>query len=347
MGYTRTVLDDVRAQLAPDDVALKEARVRREAVLAASATFPGALRVFRSGSLAHGTANCPVHQRDKGLDADGGVVLDRRAWTGLGPDSTSRTGPRVVVGQLHDHVLDLLRPQYPMVECTITKRAILVEFSQRLASGEDPSVDLVPALTRRDAAGLWIPNTDADRWDPSHPEEHTDLLTTEPKRLRVVRAHAIRLAKGENKRTVTPPLCSFNLEALGLMFVTTGMTDEEGLLALWEHGAVDLSRRLTPDPAGVSAPIKVADREEVVRRLRDAARRLSLALSRDDEEGFVREVLQPLWPEFIAIRPGEATKARAVAASRSGRPMRVTAGGVLSATAGMALKDPRSYGQHS
>ena len=346
MGYTRAVLDDVRAQLAPDDVALKEAEVRREAVLAAAVTFSGALRVFRSGSLAHRTANCPVHQRDKGLDADGGVVLDRRVWSWLGPDSASQDGPRAVVDQLRDHVLALLRPQHPRVRCAVTKRAILVEFRERLASGEDPSVDLVLALTRRDAAGLWIPNTEADRWDPSHPEEHTRLLTADPKRLRVVRAHATRLAKGENKRTATPPLCSFNLEALALMFVTTGMNDEQALLALWERGAVDLSRRLTPDPARVSAPIKVADREEAVRRLEDAARRLARALARDDEEGFVREVLQPLWPEFIATRPGEVTKARAIAASRSGTPMRVTAGGVLSTTAGTALKDPRSFGQH-
>lgn len=346
MGYTRAVLDDVRAQLAPDDVAMKEAKVRREAVLTASLTFRGALRVFRSGSLAHGTANCPVHQRDKGLDADGGVVLDRRIQSRLGPDSASQVGPRIVVEQLRDHVLTLLRPQYPMIKCTVTKRAILLEFNERLASGEDPSVDLVLALTRRDAPGLWIPNTEADRWDPSDPERHTELLTAEPKRLRVVRAHAIRLAKGENKRTATPPLCSFNLEAFGLMFVATGMSDEKGLLALWESGAEDLSRRLTPDPAGVSAPIKVADRVEAVRRLQDAGRRLARALDRDDEESFVREVLQPLWPEFIATRPGETTKARILAAGRSGTPMHVTGAGLLSTTAGTALKQPRSFGQH-
>lgn len=79
---------------------------------------------------------------------------------------------------------------------------------------------------------MWIPNTEADRWDPSHPEKHTELLTAEPKHLRVVRARAIRLAKAEYKRTATPPLCSFNVEALGWMFVEPGMGEPAALLAL-------------------------------------------------------------------------------------------------------------------
>src|SRR4051812_25596450 len=87
MGYTRPMLIDIRMQLAPDDAVIKEARARRDAVLGAASTFPAVLRTFFSGSLAHGTANCPVHRRDKGLDADCGVVLDRRFWTWLGPDS--------------------------------------------------------------------------------------------------------------------------------------------------------------------------------------------------------------------------------------------------------------------
>jgi hypothetical protein len=73
-------------QLAPEDTVIKEARERRDTSKAAGESFPGALRSYNSGSLAHGTANCPVHQRDKGLDADCGVVLDRRAYPTLGPD---------------------------------------------------------------------------------------------------------------------------------------------------------------------------------------------------------------------------------------------------------------------
>jgi hypothetical protein len=216
-----------------------------------------------------------------------------------------------------------------------------------LPTGEDPTVDLVVGLERREAPGLWIPNTEAKRWDPSHPEKHTELLTARPKDLRVVRARAIRLAKAENKRTATSPLCSFNLEALAWMFVKQGMDEPEALLALWDEGADDLEQRLTPDPAGVSKPIKVEDRAEAVRRLRYAAGRLDLAVEHDDDERRVRNALAPLWPDFIAIEPTSASKARAAAQLRSGSPMNVTSGGLLSTTAGAQLKSVRSFGAPS
>ena len=106
------------------------------------------------------------------------------------------------------------------------------------------------------------PNTETEAWDPSDPEEHTRLLTTksDPKALRVTRARAIRLAKAENKRTAVPPLCSFNLEAFGLMFVELGM-DEPGGPPCPVGG-----RRPRPSPAASrrippgSQAIKVVDR---------------------------------------------------------------------------------------
>jgi hypothetical protein len=199
-------------------------------------------------------------------------------------------------------------------------------------------------LERREAPGLWIPNTEAERWDPSAPEKHTQLLTAKPKDLRVVRARAIRLAKAENKRAGRPPLCSFNLEAFAWMFVEQGMAEPDALLALWTDGADDLERRLTPDPAGVSTPIKVEDREKAVKRLRYAASRLALALDHDDDERQVRGALAPLWPDFIAKEPASTSKARAVAHLRSGSRMNVTSSGLLSTTAGTPLKSVRSFG---
>lgn len=344
MGFTEQILDDVRAQLAPEDAALKEARQRREAVRAAAIGFRGALRTFASGSLAHATANCPVHQRDKGLDADSGVVLDRRTWSTLGPDSVVGAGPTATLQQLCTHLKALLLPKYPEATFKITKRAILITFNEPLPSGEDPTVDLVMGLERAAAPGLWIPNTETDTWNPSHPEKHTELLTANPKTLRVVRARAIRLAKAENKRSSPPPLCSFNVEAFGLMFVTAGMTEVQALLAIWKGGANDLSRRLTPDPAGVSQPIKVADQGRAVAQLAHAAQRLEAALTRDYDERWVREQLAPLWPEFVSTRPGEATKARMVAATRARSGVSVTNAGVLSTSAGTLLKQPRSFG---
>lgn len=344
MGYTKKVLDDVRAQIAPEDLVLKEARERRDFVRQVAESFPGARRSFPSGSLAHGTANCPIHQRDKGLDADSGMVLDRRAYPLLGPDSSARLGPSPIVGEVRDHLRNGVRKRYGRATFRVTKRAILIEFHESLPEGEDPSVDLVVGLERRNAPGLWIPNTEAERWDPSHPERHTELLTAEPAQLRVTRAHAIRLAKAENKRTATPPLCSFNLEALGLMFVERGMDDSAALLALWREGARDLRARLTPDPAGVSAPIKVANRDEAVRRLDYASEQLSTALDNDHNEIRVLKALRPLWPDFVSEHPGGETKARIASRLQSGGPLHVTGSGALGLAGGIELKKPRSFG---
>lgn len=334
MNYTNQYLDDVRRQIAPDDVAIKEARARLDLVLDLANTFPGARRTFRSGSLAHRTANCPVHHRDAGLDADGGLVLDRRTWIWLGPDNASGEGPCATLDKLVSHLRPGLRAQWPCVQLEVTKRAILIKFNAALPGGEDPTVDLVLALDRLNMPGLWIPNTETDSWDPSHPEEHTRLLTAEPRALRLTRQHAVRLAKAENKREGGAPLCSFNLEALALMFTEAGMDDAAALLALWERGAADLERRLTPDPAGVSAPIKVEDKEYAVERLRFAALHLRAALERDWDEEHVRSQLYVLWPEFVPAKTGVETKARMVAASRTpGASVRYGASGLTTAAA--------------
>jgi hypothetical protein len=338
------VLDDVRSQIALDDAALKEARERRDSTRAAGEGFDGVRHSFASGSLAHGTANCPIHERDKGLDADTGVVLDRRSHPTLGPDAENQDGPTPIVEAMRDHLRRELRLAYPQVKFRITKRAILITFHEPLPSGEDPTVDLVVGLERAGKPGLWIPNTETEDWDPSDPEEHTRLLT-DPKALRVTRARAIRLAKAENKRTAVPPLCSFNLEAFGLMFVEQGMDEPSALLALWEEGARDLAHRYTPDPAGVSKPIKVEDRPRAIERLQFAAGRLALALDHDDDEAKVRAALRPLWPDFVAERPGEASKARTAAALRRRSNLGITGTGVLTTSGGTTLaKQPRSFG---
>lgn len=344
MGFTAQLLDDIRSQLAPDQASLDEARSRRDTVRAAALSFNGGRRTFNSGSLAHGTANCPVHMRDKGLDADCGVVLDRRVYWGLGPDSSSGEGPNEIVEEVRFHIQNEVERTYPKVEATTTKRAILLEFHEPLASGQDPTVDLVIGLDRFGVRGLWIPNTETNEWNASDPEGHTTLLTGEPKSLRVTRARTIRLAKAENKRLPDPLLCSFNIEALALMFVSPGSGVPLALVRLWREGAVDLRSRLTPDPAGVSAPIKCADRHAAADRFDAAASRLEAALARDENESWVREQLAALWPDFVASDPHEITKARAVAALKGAKTLGVTSGGVLSASTGLELKNPRSFG---
>lgn len=343
MGYTTEVLNEVRSQLAPRQDAIDEARERRRIVKDAAMSFPGAMRPFNSGSLAHATANCPVHRRDQGLDADCGIVLDRRTYRELGPDGGG-IGPNAIVQLMVDHITGKVQAEYPAARLRVTKRAILITFHSPLANREDPSVDLVVSLSRRLANGLWIPDTERRRWDPSDPEEHTRLLTAEPKALRVTRARAIRLAKAENKRNENVPLCSFNLEAFGLMFVQGGQGVPAALLTMWERGAADLQRQLTPDPAGVSAPIKVQDVDYAIRRLEAAAGHLRGALDHDDDAHQVRTELQHLWPEFVSSTSGTLSKAQTIAKIAAGATLKVTTGGGFAAATGMPIKNTRSYG---
>lgn len=340
---TSKLLDEIRSQLAPSQEALDEARRRRDITKDAALGFAGATRAFNSGSLAHATANCPVHHRDQGLDADCGVVLDRRRFQLLGPDGSGE-GPDAIVDDIANEVLAKVRAEYPAASVGVTKRAILVTCRQPLSTGEDPTVDLIVGLDRQFANGLWIPNTEQHRWDPSDPEEHTRLLTAEPKALRVTRARAIRLAKAENKRDDPVPLCSFNLEAFGLMFVEPGQDVAAALLALWDEGAVDLRNRYTPDPARVSPPIKVADRDYAIDRLEAAAAHLRTALEHDYDMTVVRAELRHLWPDFVASTDGGLSKAQTFAEMKARSTLRVSTAGGLSVETGVLLKNTRSYG---
>lgn len=130
------------------------------------------------------------------------------------------------------------------------------------------------------------------------------------------------------------------------MFVRPGQNVATALLELWEYGAKDLARRNTPDPAGVSAPIKVADRAYAVDRLDRAATALRSALEHDDDEYRVRSNLRELWPDFVSHSPSGETKARIAAQLQAGKRLAVTSAGAL-ATTGASLKSTRSFGAHS
>lgn len=359
MSYTETLLDDIRLQIQPDDAVVKEAKARREIVLTAAATFGSTTKKVRSGSLAHGTAICPIHLRDKGLDADGAVVLPRSAWPNLGPETAANEPPNASVEQFRAFLQHSVRTKgYPKAEATTKdmKRAILVKFHQELPDGEDPTVDLIIGLPRT-AGGLWIPNLDNGRWDPSHPERHTDLFLgpDSKKALRTMRARAVRLAKAENKRTHPAPLCSFNIEALAIMYLNEVMRLPAALLTLWEAGAADLSRRLTPDPAGVSADIKVKDRPAAARRWEQNANAIAEAMAIDGNRSrhaspdfMIRKVLRPLWPDYVPEEGTGSTKARTQAgiaqALRKKQPLHAVATGGLALSGGTALKRPNSFG---
>ena len=340
MGYTDQLLEEVQDQIKPSDKTLEAARSRRDEVLAAAKDVDGRLRDYVSGSLGHRTANDDT-------DADCGVVLDRRVYEELGPDGEG-TGPEEIVQNIRETVREVLKEQHSELKTRVTKRAITFEFHEPLGSGDDakdPSVDLIIALTRKDADGLWIPNRDAGRWDASHPEKHTKLLTDPADGVRRLRTATIRLAKGWNKQYTSPALVSFNIEALALETITDVVQIGEAVTQWFEYSARELKKANTKDPADISPPIKLLlERDAVVARLEGAAEHMRDALDHDDDEDAVTEALAVVFYKFVQKPEGSSSKAAVASALRKGNAD-FNRAGVYAAGAGASqLRSVRSHG---
>lgn len=340
MGHTAIVLDDVRTQVAPSDATLAVARERRRAVIDAAKTYPGFLRSYMSGSIAHGTANDDT-------DADCGIVLDRRSYPNLGPDGDG-DGPSDTVESVRGHLREALSEDHEDLSFRVTKRAIMVKFNDPVAEDVDPHVDLIVALSRKDAPGLWIPNTERDGWDASDPETHTALLTAGTRSSRAARARVVRLAKVWNNQYNQPGLCSFNIEALALAALD-GETDlAQGLAALFSHAASDLRRHLTPDPAGVSSAIKLKlDRNVVVGRLDKAAAHVAAALvadKNDDRDTVLDELANVFW-DYVDAPESSDSKAALAQRLLSDAPVGFAGGGLVRPSeSAKPLKPTRAFG---
>jgi len=337
MNNTDEILIDIQKKIAPPDETLEAARSRRDEVLTVAGRYVGALRTYTSGSIAHRTANDDT-------DADCGVVLDRRSYPELGPDGDGGL-PNEVVEDVRLFIRDGLKEKHPSIAFRLTKRGIKVAFNEPLSDGSDPSVDLIVALTRA-AGALWIPNLERKHWDPSDPECHTRLLTADPAGLRRMRAKVIRLAKAWNKQFSQPGLCSFNIEALALDAIKEEVGTADGLAAFFKYAATDLAKRQTPDPAGVSAPIKtLIDRGVVAGRLSKAAEALEAAV-KSDNENEARDVLASAYWLYVDPSPGSSSKAAFAKALREGNlAIKVVPGGLsISGFGGVALKTTRAYG---
>ena len=337
MSNTAMVLDEVRAEVAPDDDTLKAAKGRRDDALGYGVGFEGVARSYVSGSIAHATAN-------SGLDADGGIVLDRRTWKALGPDG-DEDGPCEVVEEVRESVRTSLKETYPEVKSRLSKRAIVFTFHEDLSNGLDPSVDLIVGLQRADG-GLWIPNLEQDTWDSSDPIRHTELLTADPKTLRVTRARIIRLAKCWNSQYSSPRMCSFNIEALALACIEEGVGVASGLGAFFVYAAADVRLHNTPDPAGVSKPIKLkVDREVMVGRLEKARDLIQHSLDNDSDESVVRATLAELFWKHLSPPPGTESKSTMANELRKGNAgVRMGAALSVATGAGATLKTGRAYG---
>jgi hypothetical protein len=334
--HAEEVLEEIRGRISADDDDLREARHRRDLVLEAVNSF-GVLRTFKSGSVAHATVNNPVS------DADCGAVLDRRSYANLGPDSEEEEGPDEIMDAVRKHVMGVVREEYEDARSRLIKRAILIRFNEPNADGVDPSVDLVVALTRKEGAGIWIPNRDYDDWDASDPECHTRLLTAKPKDLRRHRARVARLGKAAIKGDSTAALISFNVEAL----VLDHIDEVDGLIYSLQHFFDEASRSikagLTDDPAGVSGKIKLPDgmtRARAAKRLGFFADKVQEAIDAEDRET-AEATLAELYPDQLPDAKRSAKRALAKAL-RSGDDMGIRAG--LAIPAAAAIKPVRSYG---
>jgi hypothetical protein len=341
MAAADTLLDDVRAQIAPDDRVLKAARDRLAAVRAAAETFKGVRRSFRSGSVAHFTANDPVK------DADGGVVLDRTVYRDLGPDGAD-VGPGEIVEAMRQHLRTALVEDFPGIGFRLTKRAIKVLFRDPVLEEQDPTADLIVALTRREKPGLWIPNLKSGTWDASDPEAHTSLLEVAYEATGHALQRAVRLVKAWNGRFSEPALSSFNIEALGLEAITEKMKMAEAVRKLLDHGATSLAKANTVDPAGVSGRIRLlADRGIVVKRLRTAAGHLATAIAAGSDEAAARTALAEVFPDYVTLPTGSLSKAALAAAlAAGGSTVRVGPSGRVSLdpAQGRTVTSTRSFG---
>jgi hypothetical protein len=299
MGYTDDILSDVQSQIAADDDVLAEARKRTNLVLEIALRFPGARRTFRSGSLAVHTFNDPV------TDGDGGVVLDRRYYPALGPDGGGEI-PNGIVAEMCALLGPEVRKIYPNGRCHTSKRGPKILFGAPL-KGQDPTVDLVVALDRRDADGLWIPHLVKKRWEASHPEQHVRLLNAEPLSLRRLRRRVIRLLKAWNKQWTDPAFSSFHLSVLALLYVEPGMSVGTALRTVFENAAKYLEAgNNTKDPADVSPPVKLLlDRSVAVDRLQKAATNMARALDHDDDKQIVQSALNRVFRHYVDPPAGD------------------------------------------
>lgn len=334
MGHCDDVISDVRSQIDASQAPLDEARARLDLVKRTAIGFAGALRTYSSGSIAHHTMIAPV------TDGDGGVVLDRRSYPRLGPDGDGE-GPEDIAPELCEFLGPKIGKFYPHAQCGTSKRGPKISFHEP-AEDQDPTVDLVVALTRRKGGGLWIPNLEKNTWEASDPEQHAALFNDGTVAIRRIRRQVIRLAKAWNRQFSDPAHCSFHLSALALESVRGGLSLPAALGQFFSDSAASLRTGDTADPAGMSPPIKPRiSREVAITRLDKAAEATSRALEHDDDLAAVRADLAVVFWDYI-----EAAEISPLASAV--RTLR-SQGSVTTASLGLAgapalVKAARAYG---
>jgi hypothetical protein len=252
------------------------------------------------------------------------------------------------VDKIHALVEPVVKETYPKATVKQSRRGLLVEFNEPLDEEQDPTVDLIVTLTRKEGDGLWIPDLDNNEWSPSHPEKHTDLFTSGSKELRALRARVARLAKAWNKQWDEDDraLHSFNIEALCWEYITDSSVPLDQALAGWfayAHGEIEKGE--TEDPAGVSEPIHLPKdlvKETVLQRLRSAADRFEQALENEDDEAKVKDLLSGVYYDYVDP-PAQSKSALATSLRKGNEGVGVSSAGIVIGGQ-TALKTTRSYG---
>ncbi len=196
------------------------------------------------------------------------------------------------------HVLAMVRPIYPNVSAKVTKRAILAQLRRAARRRRRPDCRLRRRAHPRDAEGLWIPNTEIDFWDASHPEKHTELFTSGSRKLRRT---APTPPGSLRPRTSAPPprRCVASTSRPSRGCSPDGLNDAAALLALWLKGALDLSRRPRTPPACLPpSRSRTGSWPSTGSR---TPRPGSDVQSPTTVTRYVREQLGPLWPDFICV----------------------------------------------
>ena len=143
-------------------------------------------------------------------------------------------------------------------------------------------------------------------------------------------------------------MMSFNVAALAWECTVTTEPLDEALYRFYDYAATELSQALTKDPAGVSQPIRVADRRIAVERFRRTAEAIGLAIDAGDDDEKVSELLGAFGVFWRLVPQLNGSSATAIhQAIAAGSPLGVGASGQL-ATATRhrepVVKPTRSYG---
>lgn len=312
MNLANELIKEMLAATKPSKEAIDEARARRDLVKEAALTYEGALRFIKSGSLAHHTISGRVS------DADGALMLDRRVYKDYGPDSDEGLGPEDLVVGVAEDIRDTVKQVYPNVYISTNhKRAIYFRFRDPLPDDQDPTVDLIIGLDRKDQPGIWIPNLDDNSWDPSHPGKHSEMVKARRQSTGHTSSKVVRALKLFSKQWEKELLFSFHWTAMMLESYPTRKPLIEGVIDVLNHAADSLEEGDTDDPAGVSRPINIPsyrDRDVVISRIRNAATNLEEARQVDgDDEAALDEVLVIFGNVFSKADASTALEQAAVA----------------------------------